>query len=75
MGQDDYDRRIKEQAVLLPPYTPKTRREQEIAAQKERANAAEAQLKQIRDDYHTLQKEVQNIRERMAAIEGKKKEE
>lgn len=31
MGQDDidYDRRIKEQAVLLPPYTPKTRREHE----------------------------------------------
>jgi septal ring factor EnvC (AmiA/AmiB activator) len=47
----------------------------EIAAQKERANSAEAQLKQMREEYQVLQKDMQSLRERVAAIEGKKKEE
>ena len=46
----------------------------EIAAQKERANSAEAQLKQLREDHQVLQKDLQSFRERVAAIEGKKKE-
>ena len=43
----------------------------EIAALKERANAVEAQLNQFREEHRQLQKDLQLLRERVAAIEGK----
>jgi len=43
----------------------------EIASHKERANSAEAQLTQFREESRQLQKDIQSLRERVAAIEGK----
>lgn len=38
---------------------------------KERANGAETQLMQLREENRQLQKDIQSLRERVAAIEGK----
>lgn len=43
----------------------------EIAAHKERANGAENQLMQLREEIRQFQKDIQSLRERVAAIEGK----
>jgi len=43
----------------------------EIAAHKERANSAETQLVQLREENRQLQKDIQSLRERVAGIEGK----
>ena len=43
----------------------------DIAAYKERVNNIETQLTQTREEFRQSQKDVQNLRERIAAIEGK----
>lgn len=43
----------------------------EIAAHKERANNADSQLMQLREENRQLQKDIQALRERVAGIEGK----
>jgi len=68
LWMEKYEAKIADQAKAMDAAN------KEIAAQKERANSAEIQLKQIREDYQVIQKDMQSLRERIAAIEGKKQE-
>lgn len=68
LWMEKYEAKIADQAKAMDAAN------KEIAAQKERANSAETQLKQMREEYQVLQKDMQSLRERIAAIEGKKKE-
>jgi predicted nucleic acid-binding Zn-ribbon protein len=42
-----------------------------MASHKERANSTESQLVQLREENRQLQKDIQSLRERVAAIDGK----
>ena len=46
----------------------------EIAALKERSNSFDSQMVQMREESKQLQNSIQVFRERVATIEGKKKE-
>lgn len=69
MWMDKYEARIAEQGKSIEAAN------KEIAAHKERANAAEVQLAQFRQEHLQLQKDLQSLRERVAALEGKAKKE
>jgi chromosome segregation ATPase len=62
---EKYEAKIVEQNKALEMAN------KEMAAYKERANGAETNLMQIREENRQLQKDIQSIRERVAAIEGK----
>lgn len=62
---EKYEAKIVEQNKALEMAN------KEMAAHKERANGAETQLMQLREENRQLQKDIQSIRERVAAIEGK----
>lgn len=65
LWMEKYEAKIAEQNKALEVAN------KEVAAYKERANGAETQLMQLREENRQLQKDIQSLRERVAAIEGK----